>query len=274
MDLVEGQIYRRTDLHAAFGGQRQGGISTPSGRNVILLFTGASGAQHGYEDGWSGPVFCYFGEGQTGDMSWIRGNLAVRDHVADGKDLLLFEILEAPRSHVRYLGVFTADSFERRQAPASDGLMRSAIVFHLIRVDAPQPSPIETQSRDGGGHTLTELREAAISAARDTPQRSVETSYRTFVERSRLVRAYALARAAGLCELCGEPAPFVSTRGEPFLEVHHIHRLSDGGADRPDAVASLCPNCHRQAHFGENSQQINLTLSAKIRQRELEIRPA
>ena len=274
MDLIEGQIYRRTDLHAAFGGQRQGGISTPSGKNVILLFTGASGTQHGYVDGWSGPVFCYFGEGQTGDMSWIRGNLAVRDHVADGKDLLLFEILETPRSHVRYLGVFTADSYERRDAPATDGLMRSAIVFHLIRVDAPQLSAVDAPAREAGGLSLTQLREAAIAAASDTPQRSVETSYRTFVERSRLVRAYALARAAGICELCGEPAPFANSRGEPFLEVHHINRLADGGADRPDAVASLCPNCHRRAHFGENSQQINLDLAARIRQRELDIHPA
>jgi len=57
LELVPGQIYRRTTLHEHFGGQQQGGISTPSRYPMILLFTGASGVQHGYEDGWSDGVF-------------------------------------------------------------------------------------------------------------------------------------------------------------------------------------------------------------------------
>jgi hypothetical protein len=49
-----GRTYnRRDDIHARFGGQRQGGISTPSGVPYIFLFTGESGEQYGY--GWDGP---------------------------------------------------------------------------------------------------------------------------------------------------------------------------------------------------------------------------
>jgi 5-methylcytosine-specific restriction protein A len=63
--FVQGQVYRRRDLHDRFGGQRQGGISTPTKHNVILLFTSEAGEQHGYSDGWSGDaVFLYTGEGQ------------------------------------------------------------------------------------------------------------------------------------------------------------------------------------------------------------------
>jgi hypothetical protein len=38
-----GQLYRRRDLQHKFGGQRQGGISTPAKAPFILLITGESG---------------------------------------------------------------------------------------------------------------------------------------------------------------------------------------------------------------------------------------
>ena len=37
---------------------------------------------------------------------------------------------------------------------------------------------------------------------------------------------------------------------EPFLEVHHVKSLSDGGEDTLDNVIALCPNCHREKHYG------------------------
>ena len=74
----------------------------------------------------------------------------------------------------------------------------------------------------------------------------------TVYERSRIVRAYVLARAKGLCEYERRPAPFVREDGEPYLEPHHIERLSDGGPDDPRSIIVLCPNCHRRAHSGAN----------------------
>jgi len=53
IDLVPGSAYRRSDLHDALGGQRQGGISTPARYPVILLFSSHRGAEFGYEDGWN-----------------------------------------------------------------------------------------------------------------------------------------------------------------------------------------------------------------------------
>ena len=48
--FVQGQVYRRRDLHDQYGGQQQGGISTPANHPIILLFTGKSGQQNGYAD--------------------------------------------------------------------------------------------------------------------------------------------------------------------------------------------------------------------------------
>lgn len=56
-------------------------------------------------------------------------------------------------------------------------------------------------------------------------------------------------RANGICQYCGQPAPFNDTKGEPYLEVHHIIWLSRGGKDSTDNTAALCPNCHARMHI-------------------------
>jgi 5-methylcytosine-specific restriction enzyme A len=86
-----GQSYVRREIHAPYGGQMQGGISTPANHPIILIFTGEQGHEHGYHDGWENGVFLYTGEGQIGDMQSIRGNQAIRDHQINGKDLHVFE---------------------------------------------------------------------------------------------------------------------------------------------------------------------------------------
>jgi hypothetical protein len=49
-----GRVYnRRADIHGPYGGQQQGGISTPSRYRCIFLFSSPSGRQHGYQDGWN-----------------------------------------------------------------------------------------------------------------------------------------------------------------------------------------------------------------------------
>ncbi len=78
--------------------------------------------------------------------------------------------------------------------------------------------------------------------------------------RSQAIKLYILKRAGGICEGCNEPAPFQSQTGEPYLETHHIRRLSDGGPDDPRWVIALCPNCHRRAHYSEDYVEFNVSL--------------
>ncbi len=91
--FTPGQTYRRrTDLHAHYGGQQQGGISTPTENPFIFIFTGESGEQYGYQDAFQPDgTFWYTGEGQEGDMDMVRGNRAIRDHHVKGKTIHLFE---------------------------------------------------------------------------------------------------------------------------------------------------------------------------------------
>ena len=70
-------------------------------------------------------------------------------------------------------------------------------------------------------------------------------------ERNPDVVAEVLARAKGVCQACKKPAPFLKkSNGKPYLEVHHINQLAEGGEDTVENAIAVCPNCHRKAHYG------------------------
>ena len=92
LPFIPEQLYKRSEIHDQYGGNRQGGISPSARFPFIFIFSGKSGVQYGYKDGWDNPnIFSYTGEGQIGDMKFIKGNLALRDHVTNGKRVFLFE---------------------------------------------------------------------------------------------------------------------------------------------------------------------------------------
>lgn len=68
--------------------------------------------------------------------------------------------------------------------------------------------------------------------------------------RNQYVIAERLERANGTCDGCGADAPFLRARDQtPFLEVHHVIPLAEGGSDTVENTKALCPNCHRKEHF-------------------------
>lgn len=112
---------------------------------------------------------------------------------------------------------------------------------------------------------LEERTNAALEISRlpkppgqDRPKR-VETAS-TVYERDPMVRAFVFQRAKGKCECCKEAAPFIDLGGHPFLEVHHIIPLCDGGPDIVDNAAAICPNCHRECHHGRNAATLRKKL--------------
>ncbi|NOR71292.1 MAG: hypothetical protein GQ532_16600 [Methylomarinum sp.] len=83
-----------------------------------------------------------------------------------------------------------------------------------------------------------------------------KTATRSEYVRDAAVVAYAFNRAKGVCESCLEKSPFLKTNNEPYLEVHHLKRLSDGGSDQISNVVAICPNCHRELHSGINKKKL------------------
>lgn len=128
--FIPNQLYKRSLIHDEYGGNRQGGISPSAKVPYIFIFSGKSGAQYGYRDGWDNHnIFSYTGEGQEGDMQFIKGNLALKDHINRGKRVFLFEIegggLVKFSSELEF---YDADYFE---TPDKNGSNRIGIRFFL-----------------------------------------------------------------------------------------------------------------------------------------------
>lgn len=80
--------------------------------------------------------------------------------------------------------------------------------------------------------------------------RQVTATTQTFV-RNQIVVTEVLDRAKGHCGHCKAKAPFERRKdGTPYLEVHHKIHLMDDGDDTVENAIALCPNCHREAHYG------------------------
>ena len=109
-----------------------------------------------------------------------------------------------------------------------------------------------------------EFYEKVKKSKNDTPQNRLDrikianripdtkiVQHRVFYRNPDVV-AEVLYRAEGICAKCQNPAPFNRKMDNtPYLEVHHIIHLADGGEDTIENTEALCPNCHRHRHFGD-----------------------
>ena len=133
--FIIGETYRRRTMHDQYGGQEQGGISTPASQPVVWLFSGDTGEQYGYNDAWVDEnTFRYYGEGQHGDMKFVRGNRAIRDHVKNAEQLHLFQRLGG--GQVRFLGEMRLQKYDIKQGKDLNNQMRDVIVFTLNRFES------------------------------------------------------------------------------------------------------------------------------------------
>ncbi|OXI94940.1 MULTISPECIES: HNH endonuclease [Burkholderia] len=129
----------------------------------------------------------------------------------------------------------------------------------------------EQLRRHGESMTLTQTRarfeREIVSALSDTgearrrrlalaPRKpaTVIVTTEVFVRNPDVV-AEVLDRADGKCEICHGDAPFMRRDGRPYLEVHHVVQLADGGEDTTENAVAVCPNCHRRAHYGAPTQE-------------------
>ena len=272
--FVPGKVYRRRELHEQYGGQGQGGISTPRDYPVVFLITGESGRHYGYADGFRADgTFWYTGEGQVGDMEMVRGNAAILNHKAQGKALHLFR--DVSGGDLQYVGEAEYIEHHTEAAPDREGRARKAIVFELSMrsdssgADVPHVTAVRPPERSRlWTLSLNKVRAAALA---NTPIDAQPRQRKIAVRlRNDAVRVYVLRRADGTCEGCRNSAPFATSDGKPYLEPHHTRRLADGGPDHPRWVVALCPNCHARVHHGADGDQFNAGLIDRLGELETE----
>jgi 5-methylcytosine-specific restriction protein A len=285
-----GTEYRRAQLLEFVGSkQAQSGIIWGSKQPGCVIVT--SGGRHsknaGYEDTQNPDgSWIYFGQGEKGDQDPKR--YANRLLIEGQRSILLFKTSEPTAAEVqrrreyskryRFEGMFAVRGWEWYEPGAGGRAGDRLLLFHLVPAEDSyslkfyyEPEGIEYPTPDSidGQALLQELRTALLS--RDKQPLTGAVSTKEYKRASAQTRAYAKLRAGGVCEYCGNPAPFVDLYGLPFLEVHHLHRLADDGPDAPDNVAALCPNCHREAHFGREGEYLRAELESRILVKEQRI---
>lgn len=169
----------------------------------------------------------------------------VHDYDVNTGDLLL--VRDTPK-RADHSGQINSSNIEKAvQASPIDSVVENLVKETLPVADSTPPEP----------HYVDQF---TIGSTCSAPQ---QESNRTEYIRNPLVRAATLARAKGICEFCGAEG-FVTRAGTIYLETHHVVPLSEGGADNVYNVSALCPNDHREAHYGELTAAIREKLLHKL----------
>lgn len=139
---------------------------------------------------------------------------------------------------------------------------------NVIRVLERLISEVEGQQLGGSAEFEAEVAKLRKNDQKSPPQgNNNPTGFKTTVtqyNRDPAVVAWVLSEASGVCECCSQPAPFTREDGTPFLEVHHVLRLADGGPDTTNNAVALCPNCHRELHYGKEKQELVASMKKNI----------
>ena len=204
---------------------------------------------------WASNPREWFRQSSHQAMVGVRKNRAEKLHLA---------LREAARGHLP-VRVIVNDSTMRG---ADDSKGKASTVQK--RLLDPVPWAVTAYSDKTGDITLTRGVATKRSVDQfevvqdldDTPRR-VNVNSSAFV-RDAALRAAALLRADGKCELCG-CSGFATADGRIYLETHHVVPLSEGGHDSADNIAAVCPNHHREAHHGSRAEAIRETLQQLLR---------
>ena len=270
ISLEQGQILTNKELCDIFLCSPQGGMRRSHETNSLVLVS--NHVKSIYDDKWKGDTLHYTGMGGSGDQSInFMQNKTLIESVKTNIQIHLFEVFEEKKYFYQGRVQLKSDPYQESQID-ENGERRNVWMFPLELIGG-KPARIEykiieklrqNKEKKASKISFKALKKMVENQPKSKPSKRT-TSSETY-ERDEKVVKYALLRAKGICELCEKTAPFKKKDGTPFLEVHHIDFLSNGGDDTIENVSALCPNCHRKMHALELSEDIKkLKAKAKIK---------
>lgn len=211
--------------------------------------------QFGVPESSAGTVLHVYGCLRNGERFTRRLN---NDHLAHFLRRILEDegveglepALESVRSHIQYF----------------EALSNSHCIGYRLLVDAYSApleiAPIELEVLDADFRSKvaksledsSEARQARLRDAKKVPFRRALVVLA--FKRNPDVVAEVFYRAKGKCGKCRKGAPFLRADGTPYLEVHHRLPLAQGGEDTIENAIALCPNCHRESHYGKKGETL------------------
>lgn len=195
------------------------------------------------------PLYVVVWDTRTGRADIVRPDPAQPDGLRHAPASLdkVREYEDSPPSLVELESYFKTEIERSNGLPASKHAEVSSAELKngsLAAVELDLQARVEASRAIG-----STARQMRLRASGWEPQK-LEVTTTVFVRNADVI-AEVLERARGRCEACGNPAPFVrASNGTPYLEVHHVVPLFQGGADIVSNALALCPNCHRKEHFG------------------------
>lgn len=251
MDIKQGEILNNEELCDIFKCSPQGGMRRSHSTNTLIIVS--NNIKSIYADRWEGEILHYTGMGSSGNQSLSFGqNKTLNESKTNRIPVYLFEVFKT-KEYV-YQGEIELVDNPYQEIQNN----RNVWMFPLkikngapLTLDQKQFEQLKKNERTKTKKlNINQIKILAEERLNKQPsRRKVEST--TYIRDQRVVE-YALLRANGKCQLCEQDAPFLRKDGTPYLEVHHIDYMANGGIDTIDNVAALCPNCHRKMHALEN----------------------
>ena len=135
---------------------------------------------------------------------------------------------------------------------------------NLFKVDFIKDSTPESEKiifEDKVSRILKNLPGKRPQGSKKLKRKKIEVE---LITRNPYVQAWVLENSNWECEKCDKAAPFSKNDGKKYLEIHHIKRLADGGSDTTENAIAVCPDCHRELHYGADKNILVEELLKKI----------
>jgi len=263
-NLKKGDVISNDRLVEIFKCSPQGGMRRSLATNTLVIVS--NHIKSIYDDQWIDGEMHYTGMGQIGDQSAdSTQNKTLANSQTNGVAIHLFEVWEDRKYTYSGEVVLSGEIYYDKQ-PDANGDERKVVVFPLRLLDGSVPTVTHeqvdaiAQVKARIAKKLTD-EEIAIRAKRAKKKSGTRQVTSTQHERNPWVAENAKRKAAGICQLCEKPAPFINKKGQPYLETHHVVWMSKGGEDTPENTVALCPNCHKRMHVLDDPKDIQKLLT-------------
>ena len=230
-NLNYGDELNNIQLREIFKCGPQGGMRKSNTTNTLILISDHT--QPYYEDRWKGEIFYYTGMGleDDQDINYMQ-NKTLANSDKNGVDVFLFEVNK--QRVYTFIGKVKLASkpFTERQIDKNKHL-RKVWIFPLkldnkITTIEEFIRKQEIEEEKISRLPIKEIEEKAKNANKIPIRKDVLSKA---YERNPNVAEYAKLKANGRFQLCNSKASFNTKENKPFLEIHHIIWLSEGGED-------------------------------------------
>ena len=251
-ELVIGKEYSNDDIVDIFKVGKLGVMRRSHSKNALVLILCHDSNDRNYNHYWRNDVLYYTGHEMLGNQELSGQNKTLAESNTNGVTVYLFEVFCSTKYQYRGIVKLIAEPFTEQECDM-DGIQREVWKFPLrlinekdvVELDVidEQDAYLHRQVVENMGSALT-IFASATKMVLSGSERTVKTKRTQF---NPVIGEYVRMRSHGKCEFCGCKAPF-EYKGKPYLELHHIVPLMEGGKDSADNIIAVCPNCHVRIH--------------------------